>query len=280
MRARGGNLGNGYQILMAGRGCREFEKFLVAQGIDWYDFFERVLQYEVNFPRVDLAIDDRKTYFKISTLKKMAHSGLCVSKLKIGKGHDTFKLANGLNGGETIDFGSRKSELFMTFYEKGYEQATKFDLEEDKIDKNWNRYELKFRQGRAVNLVHELVKRREVFSVAMEVLNETLRFVTKGKCENRSRWPLWKPWKWFMKDVAKLNLYMKPEEKTFPEFYNWLRVYIAPSLKIIQLIDEALGTNNLETIIKDAKLDKRHQSIIGRYIDQAKYFIPPIEKRF
>ncbi|MEV2911212.1 replication initiation factor domain-containing protein, partial [Paenibacillus larvae] len=265
----GGNEKNGYQILMAGKGCREFEKFLVAQGIDWYDFFERTLQYEVNFPRVDLAIDDRKTYFKISTLLKMADNGLCISRHRIGKNHGTFYLSNGSTGGKTIDFGSRSSELFLTFYEKGYEQASKYGIEEDKIDKNWNRYELKFRQKRAVNLVRELVQRREVFMVAMEVLNETLRFVTKGKGENRSRWPTWQPWKWFMRDIGKLNLRMMPKEKTFPELYHWLSVYVAPSLRVIREVDQSLGTNNLETMIEGAKLENKHHFLIQKFIDQA-----------
>lgn len=266
----GGNADNGYQILMAGSGCRGFEKFLEAQGIDWYGFFQRVLKYKVNFPRIDLAIDDRKTYFKISTLLRMVEKGLCVSRMQIGKNHGSFELKDGTTGGKTIDFGSRSSEIFLTFYEKGYEQGSKFGLERDKIDKKWNRYELKFRQNRAVNLVHELVKRREVFTVAMEVLNDTLRFVTKGGGERKCRWPTWEPWKWFMKDVSKLKLYMKPKEKTFPELCHWLSVYVAPSLKIVREVDRNLGTDNLETIIEGAILDKKHHFMIQKFIDEDK----------
>ena len=50
----------GFQILMSGKGCRNYENFLQLNKETWFDFFNRVCQYHVNFPRIDLAIDDRK----------------------------------------------------------------------------------------------------------------------------------------------------------------------------------------------------------------------------
>ncbi|MDE5051753.1 replication initiation factor domain-containing protein [Niallia taxi] len=265
----GKNLENGYQVLMAGKGCRNFEMFLDAQGIDWFDFIERVMQFDYNFPRIDLAIDDRKTYFKISTLIKMAEKGLCISRMRVGKKHGTFKLLDGSTGGETVDFGSRQSQLFMTFYEKNYEQAAKLGLVKDEMEKKWNRYELKFRQERAVKLANEMMKRREVFSVAMEVMNNSMRFVVESENNKDPHyWPLWKPWEWFMRDIKKLKLYMQPSPKTFDEFISWLTVYISPSLKILEVVDNRLGTTYLTDLLAQAKLDKKHYAMIESFIGQ------------
>ena len=54
----------GFQILMSGSGCRNYENFLLLNRETWFDFLERVCRYPVNFPRIDLAIDDRKPYLK------------------------------------------------------------------------------------------------------------------------------------------------------------------------------------------------------------------------
>ena len=58
----------GFQILMSGSGCRDYERFLTMNQETWFDFLERVCRYNVNFPRIDLAIDDRKPYLNISEL--------------------------------------------------------------------------------------------------------------------------------------------------------------------------------------------------------------------
>ncbi len=267
----GENEDNGYQILMTGQGCRNFEIFLNQSGETWFDFFERVLEYNVNFPRVDLAIDDRKTYFNILKLKMLAKKGLAVSKLRIGTGQDSFLLKNGDRKGDTINFGSRSSELFLTFYEKNYEQAEKLGLEEHEIEEKWNRYELKFRQKRAVNLVHELVKRREVFTIAMEVLNENIRFVKKpaGSTDKRkSRYPVWEPWAWFMQDVSKLNLCMKPQKKDYYDRLEWLRISCSPTLRVFYELDKIMETTVVWDLIRNAKLTDKHLQMIEDFKNQ------------
>ena len=59
----------GFQILMSGSGCRNYENFLMMNKETWFDFLERVCRYPVNFPRIDLAIDDTKPY--LSTRKRL-----------------------------------------------------------------------------------------------------------------------------------------------------------------------------------------------------------------
>ena len=42
----------GFQILMSGSGCRNYENFLTINQETWFDFLERVCRYNVNFPRL------------------------------------------------------------------------------------------------------------------------------------------------------------------------------------------------------------------------------------
>lgn len=267
----GGNSDNGYQLLMSGQGCRNFEVFLEANNETWFDFLERVRDYGANFPRLDLAIDDHKTYFRISKLAKMAKEGLVVCRMRIGSEQGSFTLQNNKRMGDTINFGSRTSELFMTFYEKGYEQAEKLGLQDEEIDKKWNRYELKFRQKKACRVVDELIKRREVYTTAMDALNSSIRFIKNpGEDGDKTkwRWPMWEPWAWFMRDVGKIKLSMEPKKKDYYDRLNWLQIAVAPTLWVYMEIDRRLGTNEVEKMMNNVKLDKKHRQMLEDYINQ------------
>lgn len=69
-----------------------------------------------------------------------------------------------------------QTNLRLVFYEKGYEQNKKYGVE---LDKNWNRYELRFQQEMAVSVVQELLRYRDVAGLAMEILNRKIRFLEK-----------------------------------------------------------------------------------------------------
>lgn len=266
----GGNSDNGYQILMSGMGCRNFER-LFSEGETWYDFFERVLQYDVNFPRIDLAIDDRKTYFKISKLIRLAEKGLVVSRLRIGSKQGSFLIKNADRMGDTINFGSRESELFMTFYEKNYEQAHKLGIPREDMIPKWNRYELKFRQKKAVQVVQQLVNTRDVAKIAMEILNQTIRFVRKPENSESTKvrtYPLWEPWEWFMRDVGKVKLSIEPKYKDYFERLIWLQTSIAPTLWVYREIDRHFGSHSLDKIIESATITKKHHEMKDDYIRQ------------
>lgn len=72
----------GFQILMSGSGCRNYENFLMMNKETWFDFLERVCRYPVNFPRIDLAIDDTKPYLSIPELIRLKNEGLISSQLR------------------------------------------------------------------------------------------------------------------------------------------------------------------------------------------------------
>ena len=230
---------------------------------------ERALSYGVNVPRIDLAIDDRKPYFRIADLARLAREGKAITKMRIGDSHVGFDMGTSKKRGDTLYVGSRSSEFFICFYEKGYEQAEKLDL--DTVDEDWNRYELRFRQKRAVNLAKELVKRRDVAVVAMEVLNQAIRFVEKPEGSNDMkirRYPLWEPWGDFMRDIGKCNLYVAPEWKDYYDRLAWLETQVAPTLKAYQMIDERMGTHTIDSMLERTRLDKKHHWIVDSCVKQ------------
>ncbi|HBJ9162212.1 replication initiation factor domain-containing protein [Listeria seeligeri] len=253
-----------YQILLAGQACRQFELFLKNQKRSWFDFIRDCINDNVHFTRIDLAIDDRKTYFKINDLLDLAQNGLCQTRLNIGKKHGSFHFSDGESRGDTVDFGSRQSEFFMTFYEKNYERANKYDTDVEQFGE-WNRYELKFRQNQALQVASALALKKDVMAVVLPILNEKIRFLEKRTDEKKERCPTWKPWAEFMKDVDKIRLSVEPAKKDYPSFYSWLQNAVAPSLWIAEQLREEFGEDIIQTVIDNAKITKKHQQMLAKY---------------
>ena len=198
----------GFQILMSGKGCRNYENFLQLNEETWFDFLNRVCQYHINFPRIDLAIDDRKPYLSIPDLIIRTKEGLLSSKLREIDFHDSGELKEEVfqSKGGSLYLGSSASNLRLVFYEKGYEQNKKYGTE---LDENWNRYELRFRQEMAVSVVQELLRYRDVAGLAMEVLNSKIRFLEKPTDSTTTRkrlYPTYQAWAELMKDIGKVTL--------------------------------------------------------------------------
>ena len=198
----------GFQILMSGKGCRNYENFLQLNEETWFDFLNRVCQYHINFPRIDLAIDDRKPYLSIPDLIVRTKEGLLSSKLREIDFHDSGELKEEVfqSKGGSLYLGSSASNLRLVFYEKGYEQNKKYGTE---LDENWNRYELRFRQEMAVSVVQALLRYRDVAGLAMEVLNSKIRFLEKPTDSTTTRkrlYPTYQAWAELMKDIGKVTL--------------------------------------------------------------------------
>lgn len=60
----------GIHLQLTGSGCREMEHHLSQLNQNWTDFFKRCLEVKANFTRIDIAIDDFKTYLSIPKLIK------------------------------------------------------------------------------------------------------------------------------------------------------------------------------------------------------------------
>ena len=269
---------NGFQILMSGSGCRNYENFLVINKETWFDFFARVCQYHVNFPRIDLAIDDHKPYLNIPELIRLTKQGLISSQLRNYSENASGELSESIpvHKGNTLYLGSSNSDFRIVFYEKGYEQAEKFGKE---LDRNWNRYELRFRQERANKVAQELIARRDVAEIAMSVLNGKIRFLEQPENKSTSRkrlYPTYPPWKLFMQDIEKIKLTIQPQKKTLDSIWNWLESSVAPSLKLFSKIGELDNYDYIQALIEQAKMNDTQIKIFEDYKKSSKL---PITER-
>ena len=269
---------NGFQILMSGSGCRNYENFLVINKETWFDFFARVCQYHVNFPRIDLAIDDHKPYLNIPELIRLTKQGLISSQLRNYSENASGELSESIpvHKGNTLYLGSSNSDFRIVFYEKGYEQVEKFGKE---LDRNWNRYELRFRQERANIVVQELIARRDVAEIAMSVLNGKIRFLEQPENKSTSRkrlYPTYPPWKLFMQDIEKIKLTIQPQKKTLDSIWNWLESSVAPSLKLFSKIGELDNYDYIQALIEQAKMNDTQIKIFEDYKKSSKL---PITER-
>ena len=271
---------NGFQILMSGSGCRNYENFLVISKETWFDFFARVCQYHVNFPRIDLAIDDHKPYLNIPELIRLTKQGLISSQLRNYSENASGELSESIpvHKGNTLYLGSSNSDFRIVFYEKGYEQAEKFGKE---LDPNWNRYELRFRQERANKVVQELIARRDVAEIAMSVLNGKIRFLEQPENKSTSRkrlYPTYPPWELFMQDIEKIKLTIQPQKKTLNSIWNWLESSVAPSLKLFSEIGELDNCDYIQVLIEQAKMNDTQIKIYEDYKKSSK--LPIIERSY
>ena len=263
---------NGFQILMSGSGCRNYENFLVINKETWFDFFARVCQYHVNFPRIDLAIDDHKPYLNIPELIRLTKQGLISSQLRNYSENASGELSESIpvHKGNTLYLGSSNSDFRIVFYEKGYEQVEKFGKE---LDRNWNRYELRFRQERANKVAQELIARRDVAEIAMSVLNGKIRFLEQPENKSTSRkrlYPTYPPWKLFMQDIEKIKLTIQPQKKTLDSIWNWLESSVAPSLKLFSKIGELDNYDYIQALIEQAKMNDTQIKIFEDYKKSSK----------
>lgn len=257
----------GFQILMSGSGCRNYENFLAMNQETWFDFLERVCTYNVNFPRIDLAIDDRKPYLRIPELIRLKNEGLVSSQLREMSENSSDELTEDevIPKGKSLYVGSKSSNFRIIFYEKGYEQAEKFGKE---LDTDWNRYELRFRQEKAVKVVQELLKDRDVAKIALSVLNGKIRFLKKpenNKTTRKRLYPTYEPWAEFMKDVGKVRLTMAPQKKTLERTWNWLSVYVAPSLKMFSEIGKLDNRDYITLLVENGKMNDTQLRIYEDY---------------
>ncbi|MCO4461207.1 replication initiation factor domain-containing protein [Staphylococcus aureus] len=265
----------GVHLQLSGQGCREFEYHLNQLNQTWKDFFNKCIVMNSNFTRIDIAIDDYKTYFKIPLLIKKAEKAECVSKFRAGSSINGFNLADGKSKGATFYIGSKQSNLYCRFYEKNYEQAFKnnCDVEEFGL---WNRYEIQLRKSYAENCALELSKTDNIAYLVKSILNNNLRFIIPPKDSNdtnRRRWPLYRPWSKFIKDADKLNLSMRPSLKSIEDNMDWLTKQVATTLDTV-LTAEAMAKSEgllgsesfIDVILAHSHFGDEHKSRIERYL--------------
>ncbi|MGV6981815.1 replication initiation factor domain-containing protein [Bacillus pumilus] len=255
----------GTLIEFSGKGCRQFESFLECRKKTWFDFFQDCLNEKGSFTRLDIAIDDKRTYFTIPSLLEKAQNGLCVSRFRKSDYNGSFDIGDGRLGGTTLYFGSKKSDAYLCFYEKNFEQAEKYNIPYEEME-DWNRYEIRLKNERAHSAVCELIKDRNLTSIGMAIINNYVRFVEEDGPEEKRMRETSPFWLEFIGDVKKLRLYTKPQTDFYQKSRNWLKNSCAPTMKMILEADRALGQNDLSDMIINAELQEKHEKMLETFL--------------
>ena len=143
----------GVLLELKGKGCRQFESYLLAQERSWYDFLMDALVDGGVMKRLDLAINDHTGMLDIPELTEKCRNEECVSVFRSFKSYASGELVkheeqDKAGMGYTLYIGSLKSEVYFCVYEKSYEQYIKLGIpiEEAPIK---NRFEIRLKNERA-----------------------------------------------------------------------------------------------------------------------------------
>ena len=265
----------GVLLELKGRGCRQFESYLLAQQRSWYDFLMDALVDGGVMKRIDLAINDHTGILDIPELAEKCRKREYIGKSRSYKFYQSGELIKHREDdreymGRTLYLGSLKSDVYFCIYEKDYEQYVKLGtpLEEADII---NRFEIRLRNERAYYAVRDLLTYYDAEQTAFSIINHYIRFVDREPEKRKNDWKLNDRWAWFIGDNRQsLKLTTKPEPYTLDRTLRWVQRQVAPTLKMLKKIDKGNGTDYMETIEQQAKLTEKHEMIIKQQTTPAK----------
>ena len=255
----------GVLLELKGKGCRQFESYLLAQERSWYDFMLDCLTAGGKMKRLDLAINDKAGILDIPKLKEKYKAGECISYFRMQKDYSgTEKCGSDLpkNTGETLYLGSTSSELYMCAYQKNYEQYVKNSIEVEDTEIK-NRFEIRMKNERAYYAVVDLLTYRDAERTAFSIINHYVRFVDREDDKPKNQWKTNDDWAWFIGENREpIRLTTKPEPYTLQKALHWLQRQVAPTIKMVQALDRENHTTILKDMIEQAELKDKHKHLL------------------
>ena len=257
----------GILLELKGKGCRQFEAFLKVQKRTWYDFFRTAREMGAVFKRIDIAINDRAGILNIPELIVKCRRDECITIFHSYKDYQSGELIrnrekDAASMGNTLYLGSLKSEIYFCIYEKDYEQYVKNGTPLDEAETK-NRFEIRLKDERAECAMDDLLEMEDVACTAYSIINHYVRFVDADPEQERRNWPLNERWVWFLNgQYRSIKLTTKPEEYTLDRTLLWLTRQVAPSLKMVQKLDDLRGTRLAKDMIEEANLSPHHKKIL------------------
>lgn len=269
----------GILLELKGRGCRQFERYLAAQGRDWYRFLRQVKEEGGVLKRIDLAINDGIGLLDIPWLiekwKKKEYVSIFRSFDRHESGSDIPERDSEEKGmGNTFYCGSMKSEIYFCIYEKDYEQFVKNGITLENAEVK-NRFEIRLKNERAEQAVSDLLEHENPGKTAFGIINHYFRVVESRDEEKPSKdWKTDSKWQRFIgMEDRNIRLTTKPEPYTFDKTMRWFARQVAPMWKTALEIDKQNNTNRMEFILNNTELKKRHEKLIEQQTLELEEFI-------
>lgn len=188
---------NGFIWLeMSGQGCRCFETYGTG---DFETLFNLSRQYpdDCRIKRLDVAFDDREDVLDLDVICTETREHNYVSRTQ------NYEVIYS-NKGNTVNFGSCKSNIFVRFYDKAKERG----YEDPSL--HWVRCELQLRDTNSQGFANNL-KDHTVQDLYIGVLKNYLSFrVPNEKDSNKRRWDVADWWERFLEGAVATSIYDKP----------------------------------------------------------------------
>ena len=255
----------GTLLELKGRGCRQFESYLLAQERSWYEFFMDILMEDGVMKRLDLAINDKTGILNIPHLTEKCRNEECISVFRSFKSYRSSELVRREEKecmGNTLYIGSLQSEVYFCIYEKDYEQYKKHDIPIADAEVK-NRFEIRLKNERAFYAIRDLLEHDNPERTAFQIINRYVRFVDRDDTKPRSDWRINEEWAWFIGEHrGSLKLTTKPEPYSFERTLHWLSHQVAPTLKLALRLDKMNHTQIVHDIITHARLTEKHEKIL------------------
>ncbi|MHC5216836.1 replication initiation factor domain-containing protein [Enterococcus sp. LJL128] len=268
----------GTMIDLSGEGCRQLEQIFEEDNErTWTEFFwslyeddlfGRGVLVDTKVTRIDIALDELivsgEENFDLHLLKNKMESGLVSTSFKNfdDRGGMSWENKKWINKGLTLYFGSRQSPLHFCFYQKDYDFARKekISVEEARLKyRVKNRYEIRLADEKAFLFLEYFLSSGESLDfLVKELINESLSVY---EIKNGHR-VFCQAWYNVIDKMKGLKLSVKGEKPSIEKTLRWLTNYLAPSLKMIKVIDNLIGTDELRERIEVAELKDKHYEMI------------------
>lgn len=296
--------GSKFLVSFSGQGCREFD---VISNLNYEQLFSILICYfQATFNRIDIAIDDFKSVYKVNTIRKAVFNGQVKTKIrKWGSRLEGLVAEPGVLTMDNFYFGDISSRYSINIYDKKLERKEKMNtlktgqvlLDDFQCD-SWTRTEIRFKEDYATKFAREIALNesgKPLGILVKEFLNQSICFLKrKVKDGNKSRlskdvenYTHW--WKKFLGDVGKLNLSQRSPDKSFYKSMKWFDRQLAStfgafyelspeSFKLVSYAFALMGRKRLsddhKMMIKVAKDDNLNVlDLLKHFVDDETYEI-------
>lgn len=258
----------GCLLELKGKGCRQFEIFLNAQGRSWYDFFKMTEEENSVLKRIDIAINDRAGWLDIPELAEKCRRKEYTTIFRSYRNYQSGELIRAREEdadlmGNTLYLGSLKSEIYFCIYEKDYEQYIRNGIPVEDADIK-NRFEIRLKDARAKHAIDDLLSHEDAGKTAFGIINRYVCFLAPGDNEDKRGWDVDVAWQRFIgEEDRKIKLTDAPEPYTLERTLKWIVRQVAPSFKMLKMLSEIRGEDDLlNKIIEEAKLSPQHKKLL------------------
>lgn len=243
-------------VEMSGSGCRTFETY--GNG-DYAALFElaRSDPTNIHLTRLDIAFDDLTNVFDINKICEYTRLEYFTSRMQ--KYQAIYS-----NGGNSVQFGSRMSNVLIRIYDKAAERGydnTKF---------HWIRCELQLKDCNALGFANK-AKEIGVQAAYLGVLKNYLMFREPCDDSNKRRWEVCEFGDSFLDGAVRLSVWSKPGVD-----YNLTaceRYVLTQPIGSIKTLIEIHGEEGFLAMVKSAPPPKnpKYNSLIKQTFEATKF---------